>query len=357
MTDHLELVRRAIAEQDHGDALLITSPATVRWLTGFQGSFGMVLVAEDRALFITDSRYKVAAEAGIEGFDVETFAAPKTAKDFLKELVGRLGWKRVGFEASNLTYAAVEEYRTAFEGVELIPVKDVLSDLRMVKSEEEIAKLRACCALADAAFDHVRRLFQIGAVEYDIQLELEFFLRRHRAELAFDPIVVSGPNSARPHGRATERKLTSGDFVTLDFGAKMDGYHSDLTRTVLIGEPTPRHEEVYGLVLKGQLAALEMMKPGVKAHDVDAAVREIFGDLAKHFGHSLGHGLGSEVHDSGKLGPNSKHVLAEGQVWTVEPGIYIEGFGGVRIEDDVVIRAEGVEILTHAPKDLLVFGA
>lgn len=356
MASHLDLVREALAKEDAGDLMLVTNPATVRWLTGFQGSFAMTLVSGDRAVFVTDSRYKVAAEAGIEGFEVETFAAPKTAKDFLKDLLTKLGVKRLGFEASHLTFAAVEEYRKAFEGVELVPVKDVLSDLRMVKSEEEIEKLRRCCALADAGFEHVRRLFQIGAVEYDIQLELEFFLRRQRAELAFDPIVVSGPNSARPHGRATERRLQAGDFVTLDFGAKMDGYNSDLTRTVMIGEPTPKHEEVYGLVLKGQLAAIEMMRPGVKAHDVDAAVREIFGDYAKDFGHSLGHGLGSEVHDSGKLGPKSKHVLAEGQVWTVEPGIYLEGFGGVRIEDDVVIRADGVEVLTHAPKEFLVFG-
>ncbi len=356
---HLQRVRDAIAGVPHGDALLVTTPATVRWATGFEGSFGMLLVSGARAVFVTDSRYKVAAEAGIEGYDVETFAAPQTAKGFLKELVERLGLRLLGFEASGLTYAAVEEYREAL-GVELVPVRDVLSDLRMVKSEEEIGKIRACCALADAAFAHVGRAFQAGATEFDIQLELEFFLRRQRAELAFDPIVVSGPNSARPHGRATERKLQSGDFLTLDFGARMEGYNSDLTRTVVIGEASPRHREVYGQVLKGQLAALEMMKPGVRAHDVDAAVRAILDedgkDLARHFGHSLGHGLGTLVHDAGKLGPNSTHVLAEGQVWTVEPGVYLEGFGGVRIEDDVVLRAGGVEILTKTTKELLVFG-
>ena len=170
--------------------------------------------------------------------------------------------------------------------------------------------------------------------------------------------MASGPNSAKPHGRASERKLEAGDFLTLDFGAKLDGYNSDLTRTVVIGEPSARHEEIYGQVLKAQLASLEAMLPGVPAKDVDSLARTILDerDLAQYFGHSLGHGLGTEVHDVGRLGPGSPHTLAVGQVWTVEPGVYIDGWGGVRIEDDVVIREGGVEILNSTTKELLVFG-
>ncbi|RYG62654.1 aminopeptidase P family protein, partial [bacterium] len=257
----LDQARIALAETPHGEAMLITSPATVRWLTGFSGSFGLALIGANRAIFVTDSRYKLQAATEVQGFEVESFASPVTAKTFLAELVKSLGLGSLGFEASHLTYAAVEEYRTVL-GVEFVPVKDVLSPLRMVKSEEEIAKIRRACELTDVCFTHLQRMFTIGTTEYDLGLELEFFLRRHRAGIAFDPIVASGPNSAKPHGRASERKLEAGDFLTLDFGATLDGYNSDLTRTVVIGEPTPRHAEVYGQVLKAQLAAMAAMLPG-----------------------------------------------------------------------------------------------
>ena len=363
METKLVRARAALAGTAHGDAMLVSSGDNVRWLTGFSGSFGFVVLSESRAVFVTDSRYAIQAQEEVEGFEIESFGSPTTGKQALADLVHRLGLGSLGFEAASLSYKTVEEYRAALNddghAVEMVPVGDAVSDLRMVKSEDEIAKIRRACALADAAFAHVQRLFQVGVVEYDLQLELEFYLRRHRAGLAFDPIVVSGENSARPHGSATEKALAPGDFLTLDFGATLDGYHSDLTRTVVIGEPTERHREVYGQVLKAQLAALDRMRPGAKAHDVDALSREILDErgLAKYFGHSLGHGLGTVVHDVGRLGTNSPHVLAEGQVWTVEPGVYIPGFGGVRIEDDVVIREGGVELLTHSPKDLLIFGA
>ena len=353
----LDQVRIALSELPHGEAMLVTSPATVRWLTGFTGSFGMAIVSADRAVFVTDSRYSLQAQAEVVGFDVEWFKSPTSAKGFLAEITKRLGISALGFEASNLSYSTFEDYRAAL-GVELVPVRDVLSALRMVKTEEEIDKIRRACELTDACFVHLQRMFTIGTSEYDLGLELEFYFRRHRAEIGFSPIVASGPNSAKPHARATERKLEAGDFLTLDFGAKLDGYNSDLTRTVVIGEPTPRHEEIYNQVLKAQLASLDAMLPGVPAKDVDALARTILDerDLAQFFGHSLGHGLGSEVHDVGKLGPGSPHVLAVGQVWTVEPGVYIDGWGGVRIEDDVVIREGGVEILNATTKELLVFG-
>ena len=353
----LDQIRIALSDVPHGEAMLVTSPATMGWLTGFSGSFGFALVSDDRAIFVTDSRYTLQAQTEVAGFEVESFRSPTTGKMFLAELVKRLGLNSLGFEASHLTYAMVEEYREAIEA-ELVPVKDVLSPLRMVKTEEEIAKIRRACELTDACFLHLQRMFTVGTSEYDIGLELEFFFRRQRAMVGFDPIVASGPNSAKPHGRASERKLETGDFLTLDFGAKLDGYNSDLTRTVVIGEPTSRHEEVYGQVLKAQVAALDAMLPGAKCHDVDARAREVLNerDLAQYFGHGLGHGLGTEVHDVGRLGPGSPHVLAVGQVWTVEPGVYIDGWGGVRIEDDVVIREGGVEILNASPKELLVFG-
>jgi Xaa-Pro aminopeptidase len=199
-------------------------------------------------------------------------------------------------------------------------------------------------------------MMQPGVSEYDIQLDLEFFIKRQGAEVAFAPTVVSGPNSAKPHGKAGERKLEVGDFVTLDLGAKKDGYCSDITRTFVIGEASERHKEVYGQVLAAQVAAIEALKVGTPANEPDSLSRSILAEkgLDQYFGHGLGHGLGRAVHDYGGLAPSSKDTIEAGQVWTVEPGVYIEGFGGVRIEDDVHVTAEGPQILTHFPKELMV---
>lgn len=357
MKERLERVRE-LATPEAGDAFLVSAPPAVTWLTGFTGSFGQVLLTADGGEFLTDSRYTIQAAEEVEGLEVATFAAPTKYSEHLAARVQALGIRRVLFQPEALTYKAVEEYRAALGQVELIPGSADLAPLRMIKTPDEVEKIRRACALADAAFAHIRNHFRVGATEREVELELDFYIRRHGAELAFPSIVVSGENSARPHGKATQKALTRGDFLTLDFGARLAGYNSDLTRTVVIGEPTPRHREVYETVLRAQLAALEMMRPGVAARDVDALARKVLDerDLARYFGHSLGHGLGREVHDAGSLGGTSKDVLAEGQVWTVEPGAYIPGFGGVRIEDDVVVTRDGIEILTHAPKELLHFG-
>jgi Xaa-Pro aminopeptidase len=198
-------------------------------------------------------------------------------------------------------------------------------------------------------------MLQPGVTEYDIALEIEIYFSRNGAELAFPAIVVSGERSARPHGHPSEKKLENGDFVTLDFGAKLNGQCSDMTRTVVIGKASPRHREVYDAVLRAQLAGLDALKPGVPAKSVDAAARSVLAaaGLDEFFGHGLGHGLGSVVHDLGRLAPTSTDTVEVGQVWTIEPGVYIPGFGGVRIEDDAVVRETGVEILNNTPKELL----
>jgi Xaa-Pro aminopeptidase len=241
-------------------------------------------------------------------------------------------------------------------GIDLVPLNNFVSPLRMVKSADEVAKIRAACGITDACFEHVQRMIQPGVSEYDIALDMEFFIRRQGAGIAFEMIVASGERSARPHGRASERKLQAGEFLTMDFGATYQGYHSDITRTVVVGPATDRHEEIYAQVLKCQLAALDAMKPGVLARDVDAVARRVLDEkgLAHYFGHGLGHGLGRLVHDAGRMNTSSTDILEPGQVWTVEPGVYIEGWGGVRIEDDVVVTEDGIDILTKAPKQLIV---
>ena len=338
------------------DALLLSEINNVGWATGFRGSSGWALVQPQGGRFLTDSRYTLAAKEEVKELPSYTFASPVTGPQFLKGQLQEAGLSKVWFESEHVTYATYESWRKAFDPIELVPAKDLVGPLRLVKTADEIDAIKKACRLTDACFEHVVRMIQPGVAEYDIGLEIEFYFRRNGAELAFSPAVVSGLRSARPHGKPSEKKLERGDFVTLDFGAKVDGYCSDVTRTMVVGEASARHREIYDQVLKAQLASIDSMKPGIAAKEVDGVARKILGekDLAQYFGHGLGHGLGRAVHDGGRMAVSSDNVLEKGQVWTVEPGVYIEGFGGVRIEDDVVVTADGVEVLTHAPKELMI---
>jgi Xaa-Pro aminopeptidase len=334
------------------EAMLVSAIDNVRWLTGFSGSSGYAIVTPDKATFITDSRYDEAARELVRDLDVEIYKAPQTLADVLVASANEMGADKLWFEAEHVSVATMNAWKAKFNGIALEPAEDLVDPLRMVKTPDEIAIIRRACGVTDACLEHVSRMLQVGVTEYDICLDIEFFIRRQGAANAFPPIVVSGPRSARPHGEPSERKLQEGDFVTMDLGAQVDGYNSDITRTVVIGEPTERHKQVWNAVLEAQTAAIDMIRPGVKAVDVDALSREVLDkyDLARFFGHGLGHGLGSVVHDVGGLNTRSKDIIAEGQIWTVEPGVYIPGFGGVRIEDDVAVSADGCEILTRAPK-------
>jgi len=350
---NVERLQQRISE-DGAEAYLLSDMANVGWATSFTGSFGFLLVTSEAARFLTDSRYTLQAQEQLGAIPSFSFANPKKVEEFIADHAREMGLRTISFEASSVPYATYEKWRGALEGIELVPGKDVVGELRMVKSADELARIREACKLADACFEHVRRLVRPGISEYDLGLEIEFYFRRSGAGLAFEPIVVSGNRSARPHGRPSEKLLERGDFVTFDFGAQLNGMCSDLTRTIVVGEASDRHREVYQRVLDAQLASLEMMRPGVPAKDVDAKARDAMGDMAQYFGHGLGHGLGGVVHDNGRMGPSNTDILAEGQVWTVEPGIYIEGFGGVRIEDDVVVTSTGIEMLTSSPKEMLV---
>lgn len=337
-------------------AALITNVGNAQWLTGFSGSSAFVLVTPTDGIFITDSRYRDQAPEQVKDLPVRIYQTPQTAAEIISEEAKQRGLTSLAFEAEHVSFATHGSWQSTIEA-ELKAEADLVDSLRMVKTAEEISKIRDACGLADKTFEHIQRLFQVGVTEYDIALEIEFFIRRSGAKLAFDVIAVSGERSARPHGVPSEKKLEPGDFLTLDFGANVDGWNSDLTRTVLISNADSEHQRIYNAVLESQLAALELMKPGVPCKDVDAKSREILQtyDLAKYFGHGLGHGLGKSVHDFGSLSGASKSVLEEGQVWTVEPGAYVPGIGGVRIEDDVVVTANGIEVLTHSPKHLMVF--
>lgn len=338
------------------EAVLVTDLANVAWLTEFSGSAGMVLAGKESACFLTDGRYTAQASVEVRDMPVRVYNPPVRQIDFVAQNARDLGVSKIGFESENVTFATYQDWKGAFGEIELIPLNAFVSPLRMVKNASEIERLEQVCGIADAAFAHVLPSIQPGVREYDVMLELELFFRRQGAASAFDIIVASGARSALPHGRATEKVIEEGDLVTLDFGAKKDGLNSDITRTVMVGEPTARQREIYELVLKAEVACIEAIRPGMAAKDLDAIARNIFAQsgVSENFTHSLGHGLGRLVHDYGRLATSSTDTIEEGQVWTIEPGVYFDGWGGVRIEDDVVVTAEGARVLTKSPKELLV---
>lgn len=352
---NLTRLQERLAQHDI-PALVVTSMPNVRWASGFTGSAGTVLLAPDKAAFFTDGRYTLQACEQVKEMPSYTTTNDKPIHAWIAEKCAEWGVAKLGFEGDHVTYNTYKSWAEKLDGIELFGCADHIGVLRMVKSAEEIECIRRAVDLTDACFKNVLPRVQAGVTDLDIALEIEFFIKRNGAKLAFDPIVVSGHRSALPHGTPSEKVVEVGDFVTMDFGAQVDGYCADLTRTVVIGEATPRHAEVYQAVLEAQLAAIEACKPGVEAREIDKIARDSLQakGLAQHFTHGLGHGLGGVVHDNGRFSSISDNVLEAGQVWTVEPGVYIEGWGGCRIEDDIVITDSGCEILNKAPKTMLV---
>ncbi|MBB6675252.1 M24 family metallopeptidase [Cohnella nanjingensis] len=339
-----------------GDAVLITNEVNRRYLTGFTGSSGVVLISGSEAALLTDFRYREQAPKQAIGFEIVEHAADVYAT--VAELLQKWGVKRLLFEDQHVTFASYTSIREKLAPVELVPAGTPVEQLRMVKDEGELAIIQQAADIADQAFTHILSHLKPGVTERQIALELEFFMRSLGASgTSFDTIVASGERSAMPHGVASDRVIGRDEFVTLDYGASYQGYVSDITRTVVVGRAGDKHREIYGIVLESQLYALERLKPGMTGREGDALTRDIitrygYGD---HFGHGTGHGIGMEIHEAPRLSRMaSDTILTPGHVVTVEPGIYLPGFGGVRIEDDVVLTDAGIKILTHSPKELIV---
>lgn len=353
-TSHRLALVRAAMDRAEIPALLISNITNVQWLTGFTGSNGFVLLSPSATLFATDSRYTEQAKAQVQGF--EPYLLPTSAPEEVTAVLETAGESRIGFE-DFIPIGLYNSYREKLDAkIELVPTKRLVDDLRMVKDEDEIARIQEACVIADRCFEHIQPFIKPGAIERDVMLEMEWFMRKEwRAEVAFDTIVASGPRSALPHGKAAERVTQAGDFVTLDFGARLNGYNSDLTRTVIIGEPADEQRKVYNVVLDALTQCTDLLRPGASGKEVDAHSRKIIGDAGygEYFGHGLGHCLGLTVHDGPGLSKISAVTLAAGMVLTVEPGIYIPEWGGVRIEDDVVVTGSGPRILTTSRRELI----
>jgi Xaa-Pro aminopeptidase len=354
MNQRLVVLRQKLAEQDL-DAILITQPENRRYLSGFTGSAGVLLISQDQAIIATDFRYYEQVTREAPGFQLAKIEGGEKFVDILPDLVAQVRAKRVGFESAHLTVDQHREWQEVAEGFELIPTKELVEGIRAVKDEGELSKIRKAITLADEAFTHIVGFIEPGMTEKEVAWELEVFMRTHgAARVAFDLIVASGPNGALPHATVSDRVIRAGEPIVIDLGAMIDGYNSDLTRTICAGQPDDRFREIYDIVLEAQRAAEGSIRPGMTGKQADGIARQIIEEAGygDNFGHGLGHGVGLAVHEKPTLRKLSEDVLAPGMVFTVEPGIYLPGWGGVRIEDIVVMREDGVEVLTQARKEL-----
>ncbi len=336
------------------NSLLVTNPYNLRFITGFTGTAGLALITPNDAWFITDFRYTEQAGEQVKEFKV--VQAQKGLLDEVARIVQEAAVERLAFEQDYMTFATYSQYQEKLTAT-LEPVSGLIEQLRMVKAPEEIDVLKAAAKIADDAFEHICTYIKPGMTELQVSNELEFFMREQGAtSSSFDIIVASGLRSALPHGVASDKKIEQGDLITLDFGALYQGYVSDITRTVAVGEPSDKLKEIYKIVLDSQVLALEKIKPGMTGIEADAIARDYIKSkgYGEAFGHSTGHGIGLEVHEGPGLSFRSETVLEPGMAVTVEPGIYLPGIGGVRIEDDILITETGNERLTHSSKELRI---
>jgi Xaa-Pro aminopeptidase len=336
------------------DALLVTTLVNVRYLTGFTGSNGQLVITESDALFFTDSRYQEQSRREIPDLGREVY--PRSFAMAFGGMCGDAGLRRVGFEAAGLTYKTYLELSEALAG-ELTALENEVESLRWAKDGEEIRQVERAQAITDEAFDRLVPKLAEGMTERDAAFELEAAMREGGADKAgFDTIAAFGENSAEPHHRPVDRPLRRGDLVKLDFGALVDGYHADMTRTLAFGDPGAELRGVYDVVLRAHMAGAQAVRAGVSGGVPDQAARQLIRDAGygDRFGHSLGHGVGLEIHEGPSLRSDSPDVLPEGAVVTVEPGVYLPGRGGVRIEDMVVVEADGARALPRTPKELVV---
>jgi Xaa-Pro dipeptidase len=338
------------------DALFVTRLPNVRYLTGFTGSNGQALVTAEATVFFTDGRYE--EQSCHEVPDAERVIYLNGFPPVSPELAARQ-LARIGFEAEGVTYRFWERLREQLEGVELVPLGPEVERLRRVKEPEELERLAAAQEAADAAFERVvlGGGLREGITERELALDLEIAMRGAGADdTAFDTIAAFGELAAEPHHAPTERPLRRGDVVKLDFGALVDGYHSDMTRTVAFGEPDPRLREIRDLVAAAQQAGIDAVRAGATVAEVDLAARRVIDEAghAEHFPHGLGHGVGLEIHEDPRLRWDGTDDVPEGAVVTVEPGVYIPGLGGVRIEDMVEVTADGCRPIPRSTKELVV---
>ena len=354
--NNIERIRREL-ERRGLDAVLVTDERNQRYAAGFPITDGAVLVAAERAYLITDSRYIEAAEAAVDDcVSVWLYDRERPLRERVREALAESGAQRLAAEDQRLSHAGFLMWEKTL-GLALLPAGDLFPSLRAVKSEEELASMTEAQRISEAALEEVLHLIRPGMTEREVAAELVYrMLRRGSEGNSFDPIVVTGSKTSLPHGVPGDKVIQTGDFVTMDFGSLKNGYCSDMTRTVAIGSATDEMRNVYDVVLRAQLAGIRAAKAGVLGKDVDQAARKVIADagFGSYFGHGFGHCLGLEIHEPPFASPKGDRPLPAGSVSSAEPGIYLPGRFGVRIEDVMILRETGAELITKAPKELII---
>lgn len=338
------------------DAVLISDGFNMRYFSGFTGATGYVLVTKNSKTLFTDSRYTIAAKLQAPDYEVVEVDSSRDYCAVINKVLKEEQIATLGFEALQVRYSEYETLKNRLQAKELVPLKRELARLRRIKTAEEIEKMRHAEHIGDIAFEEVLHHIRPGVTEIEIAAKLEYIMKLNGAEkLSFESIVASGVNSSKPHAEPGHRVIEKGDFVTMDFGCVYEGYCSDMTRTIVVGKADKKQKEIYSTVLKAQLAVLEMLKPGMAGKEYDKVARDIIYGAGYEgcFGHGLGHSVGLEIHEDPRFSMIEEEIIEPGMVMTVEPGIYVPDFGGVRIEDMVVITEDGYENLAHSSKELI----
>ncbi len=337
------------------DGMFVSQPENRYYVSGFTGSDGYLIISADAAVLATDFRYTEQAGRQAPGYEILRISSDLAS--WFPDVVSRLNIEKLGFESGFMTYALFQRLldlvRDKKFAVRLVPVENMIESVRAVKERDEIEVISRAAAIADRALAHVLDSLKTGTTEKSVAWDLEKFMREHGSEvMPFDVIVASGPNAAMAHHQPSDRPIQAGEPVVIDLGARVEGYASDMTRTVCLGEPDAKYRQVYDIVLGAQLAAVAMIKPGMTGEQADLLARTVIQEAGygEAFGHSLGHGVGLGTHEMPRVGPRSTDILADGMVFTVEPGIYLAGWGGVRIEDTVVLDDGKVKAIPRSPK-------
>ena len=337
------------------DGIFISQAENRSYLSGFDGSDGYLILSVKDAILATDFRY--IEQSKQQAPDFEVFQITGKVEEWFPRIIGQLGIKNLGFESGQVTYAFHKQLTTALEKagskLELVPVESLVESLRINKSLEEIEFISRAAEISDKAIADIKETVRPGMTELDVAWHIERFMRENGSQpIPFEVIAQSGPNSAMPHARPSERRIAEGEPILIDIGAKVNGYASDITRTFCLGKSDTMFNKIYDVVLGAQLAALSLVREGMTGEYADNLARIIINEAGygEKFGHSLGHGVGLAVHESPRLGPNSADVLKSGMVFSIEPGIYIPGWGGIRIEDLVTLEKGEIQVLSKAPK-------
>ncbi|MEO8512923.1 MAG: Xaa-Pro peptidase family protein [Ignavibacteria bacterium] len=349
----IEKIKAILAELKL-DAFYVTHLPNIRYLSGFSGSSAYLIISKDKNYFFTDFRYKEQSKVQVKECEIIVNFSPA---EEIKNVINKNGFKNIAFEPTHLTVHQLDQMKESFRGVTFTAVAERIEQLTMIKTPDEIAKILKACDITDKVFSKLLEIIKPGMKENDVSAEISYWHKKYGAEKdSFDPIVASGWRGALPHGMASDKVIESGEMVTLDFGCIYDGFCSDMTRTISIGKPDDEMKKIYDVVLESQVRAVNAAKEGINTKELDNISRDYINQNGYEgkFGHGLGHGLGIEVHEMPSISQRMDINVPAGVVFTIEPGIYVEGLGGVRIEDDILTKAGGCDVFNKSRKELII---